>query len=368
MKVIELAGIGAAPFCGMMLAELGADVVRIERKSPSKAGLKMDPRYDFLARGKRTVVLDLKSRDGLQVAHEMIKVASIFVEGALPGTTERLGIGPAECLKLNPRLVYGRMTGWGQEGPLSMSPGHDLNFIALSGALSAIGPRDGAPTPPLNLVGNLGGGALYLLVGILAALIEQKRSGLGQVIDAAMVDGAAHLMTFVYSLLHSGEWRDERGTNSIDGGAPFYSTYETSDGKFVSIACIEPKFYRQLVNSVGVSKLEWLRQNDPDDWPEIREELTAAFKTRTQSEWCTMFEGMEVCFAPVLGLHDAPHHPHLVARKTFVEDDGVVRPAPAPRFSRTPTAPRDIQSTREKDKTVLGEWGIADALVSAITA
>ncbi|HEY2999472.1 MAG TPA: CaiB/BaiF CoA-transferase family protein [Acidimicrobiales bacterium] len=335
ITVVEIAGIGPGPFCGMMLADLGADVIRVDRAGSVQGGDPERPPADLLARGRRSVGVDLKSPDGVEVVLSLVERADVLFEGFRPGVAERLGIGPDECLARNPRLVYGRMTGWGQDGPYASTAGHDINYIALAGALDPIGRRGEAPVPPLNLVGDFGGGGLLLAFGLLAGLLEAKASGRGQVIDAAMVDGAAALMTMTHSLRAMGIWNDERGTNMLDTGAHFYDVYETADGRYVSIGSIEPQFYAELLRLTGLEGEELPFQHDRAKWPEMKERLAAIFRTRTRDEWCALMEGTDVCFAPVLAIPEAVEHPHNVARGTFVEVAGIPQPGPAPRFSRT---------------------------------
>lgn len=356
VKVVEFAGIGPGPFCCMLLSDMGADVVRIDRK-----GGRPTFKNDIGARGRRHVVLDLKQANDVDVALAMIEKADVVIEGFRPGVMERLGLGPDEALARNPRVIYGRMTGWGQTGPLAQAAGHDLNYIAISGALHAIGRRDDAPPPPLNLVGDFGGGSLYLAMGVCAALFETQRSGKGQVIDAAITDGAASLMSMMYGMRASGIWSDDRDANLLDGGAHFYDTYKTKDGKFVSIGSIEPQFYALLMEKTGL-------KDDPafaahmvkPEWPALSEKLAAVIATKTRDEWTVLMEGTDVCFAPVLSMAEAPAHPHNVARETFVEVDGLVQPAPAPRFSRTPAAIQGPPGGMGAGSAeVLAEWGIS---------
>ena len=370
VRVIELAGIGPGPFCAMLLADLGADVVRIDR--PAGGGAARDgERLDLLGRGRRSVVVDLKHPRGPEVVLDLVAVADVLIEGFRPGVAERLGIGPAACLARNPRLVYGRMTGWGQGGPLRDAAGHDIAYIALAGALYPIGSAGGPPVPPLNLVGDFGGGGLLLAFGVACALLEAQRSGRGQVIDAAIVDGAALLTTMFHELAANGLWSDRRGGNLLDGGAPFYGVYETADGEHVAVGALEPRFYAELLNRLG---LDPERDKLPDQmdrarWPELRERLAAAFKTRTRAEWSALLEGSDACAAPVLSLTEAPAHPHNRARGTFIQVGGTVQPAPAPRFSRTqPAPPTPPPAPGEHTDQVLTEWGIAPAAVAALRA
>ncbi len=338
ITVIELAGIGPGPFCGMMLADMGADVIRVDRAQSVQGGDPERPPADLLARGRRSVGVDLKSPDGVEVVLSLVERADALIEGFRPGVTERLGLGPDECLARNPRLVYGRMTGWGQDGPYASTAGHDINYISLAGALDPIGRRGEAPVPPLNLVGDFGGGGLLLAFGIVAGLLEARGSGQGQVIDAAMVDGAAALMTMTHSMRAMGIWNDERGTNMLDTGAHFYDVYETADGGYVSIGSIEPQFYAELLRLTGLEGEELPWQHDRAQWPALKERLAAIFRTRTRAEWCEIMEGTDVCFAPVLSIPEAVEHPHNVHRGTFVEVAGIPQPGPAPRFSRTQAA------------------------------
>jgi alpha-methylacyl-CoA racemase len=337
IKVIELAGIGPGPFCGMMLSDMGAEILRVDRSQSVRPGASTSEggRADVLGRGRRSVGVDLKQRAGVETVLRLVEKADVLYEGFRPGVTERLGLGPDVCLARNPRLVYGRMTGWGQDGPLAHAAGHDINYIAMTGALHAIGRKGERPVPPLNLVGDFGGGGLILAFGIACALVERERSGKGQVVDAAMVDGAAALMAIIFGAHHSGWWKDERGVNMLDTGAHFYDTYETKDGKYVSIGSIEPQFYALLLEHTGLAGQDLPHQFDAERWPEMRERLAAIFRTKTRDEWCKIMEGTDVCFAPVLTLAEAPHSAAAKARRAFVDVGGVVQPGPAPRFSRT---------------------------------
>ena len=345
LKVVEFAGIGPAPMCAMLLAEEGASVIRLERQGTSDLGLWRPRRYDLLLRSRPAIAVDLKSAEGRAFALSLLARADALIEGFRPGVMERLGLGPEPCLEKNPRLVYGRVTGWGQEGPLARAAGHDLNYIALSGALDTIGRRGAPPTPPLNILGDFAGGAMYLAFGILCGIIEAKRSGKGQVIDAAMVDGAASLLTAQLGMLASGIARSERGTNFNDTGAHFYEVYECADGRFITVAAIEGKFYAELLRRLDIDPSSLPPQLEREGWPQAKERLEALFKTKTREEWCALLEGTDSCFAPVLTFDEAARHPHNKARGTFVEIDGVLQPAAAPRFSRTPPAtpspPRD---------------------------
>jgi alpha-methylacyl-CoA racemase len=335
IKVVELAGIGPGPMCAMLLADLGATVLRIDRPEPSDLGIPRPLRYDLLLRGRRSLALDLKRPEGKALALRLIERADALIEGFRPGVTERLGLGPDDCLARNPRLVYGRVTGWGQEGPLAHAAGHDINYIALVGALHAFGRRGQPPTPPLNLLGDFAGGALYLALGLVCGILEVQRSGEGQVVDAAMVDGTASLMTAFHGMVAAGLGRHQRGTNFNDTGAHFYEAYECADGRWISVAAIEGKFYAELLRRLDIDPATMPPQMDRERWPEAKTRLTALFKTRTREEWCSLLEGTDACFAPVLTTDEAPLHPHLAARGTYVEIDGIVQPAPAPRFSRS---------------------------------
>ncbi len=366
IKIVEFAALGPAPMGAMILADLGAEVVRIERKLPPgvKAGSELfDPRLDILNRSRRVVTLDLKKPEGLAAARQLIAGADILIEGFRPGVMERLGLGPDECLGSNPRLVFGRMTGWGQTGPLANAAGHDINYLSLSGALHAIGEPGGKPVVPLNLVADCGGGAMLLVVGVLAALHEARTSGQGQVVDAAMTDGSALLMTMMYTLKAMGEWTQQRGSNLLDGGAHFYDTYRCADGKYISIGPIEPQFYALFLDKTGLADPDFSQQWDRARWPELKVRLAAHLATRSRDEWCALLEGTDACVAPVLDMDEAPEHPHNRARGTFIEVGGVVQPAPAPRFSRsTPAKPRPpLPGVTGED--VLADWGFSpDAL------
>jgi len=355
VKVLEFAGIGPGPFCCMLLSDMGADVVRIDRK-----GARGGSKNDVTARGRRSVALDLKDAQDIGVALALIEKADVLIEGFRPGVMERLGLGPDEALKRNARLVYGRMTGWGQTGPLAQAAGHDLNYIAITGALHAMGRKGAPPAPPLNLVGDYGGGALYLAMGVCAALFEAGRSGQGQVIDAAITDGTASLMSIMYGMRASGIWTDERDANLLDGGAPFYDVYETADGKYVSIGSLEPQFYALLLDKLGLEDdPAFAFQLNKPEWPLLSEKIAAIVRTKTRAEWTAMMEGTDVCFAPVLDMAEAPGHPHNVARAAFVEVEGVVQPAPAPRFSRTPGAVQGPPPQPGADvEQTLVDWGV----------
>ena len=359
MRVIEVAGIGPGPFCAMVLADLGAEVVRIDRSGSVRPERDERARFDVLARGRKSIGLDLKRPEGVAALLRMVERADVLTEGFRPGVMERLGLGPDVCLARNPRLVYGRMTGFGQSGPLAHAAGHDINYIALAGCLAHLGRKGEPPLPPLNLVGDFGGGGMLLALGIVAALVERSTSGEGQVVDAAMVDGAALLMAFIHGFYSLGGW-GERGTNLLDTGAHFYEAYETKDGKHVSIGSIEPQFYAELVKRAGLAGEELPAQMDRSQWPAMKERFAAIFRTKTRDEWCRLMEGTDVCFAPVLTIPEAYAHPHNVARETFVEVGGVKQPGPAPRFSRTPCeVARPPPAAGEHTDEALREWGFS---------
>lgn len=344
LKVIELAGIGPGPYAAMLLADLGADVVRIERPGPPASAV--PPEKDVLRRNRRSIVVDLHDPDGARTVLSMATKADVLLEGFRPGVTERLGLGPADCWNVNPRLVYGRMTGWGQSGPLASTAGHDIGYIAVTGALASIGRAGEAPVPPVNLVGDFGGGSTFLVIGVLAAVWEAGRSGRGQVVDAAIVDGASSLTALLHGLMAAGQWTDKRGSNFLDGGVPWYDTYLTADGQWMAVGALEQKFYAQFTRLLGIPNVLADQRDDPSAWPQLRDAIARAFATRTRDEWVTVFEGTDACVAPVLSLTEAATHPHLAARETFVEVGGVIQPAPVPRFSRTiprhPTPPPPV--------------------------
>lgn len=368
-KIIEFAGIGPAPMCAMLLSDMGAEVLRIDRAEEVNLGIPTNAKYNLLGRGRRSVAIDLKRKEGTEVALTLIERADALIEGFRPGVMERLGIGPEPCMARNPRLIYGRMTGWGQEGPLAQAAGHDINYIALTGALHSIGRKGEAPVPPLNLVGDFGGGGVYLALGVVAGLLEAQKSGKGQVLDVAMTDGAASLMTAIYGLRAAGRWTDQRGENILDTGSHYYDVYETSDGKYIAIGSIEPKFYAELLRLTGLKNEELPRQNDQSAWPTLKERVTKIFRTKTREEWCRIMEGSEVCFAPVLTMQEAPNHPHNRVRETFVEANGVVQPAPAPRFSRTPSAIQGPPSSPgEHTEAALRDWGFSAAELDRLRA
>jgi alpha-methylacyl-CoA racemase len=369
LQVVELASIGPGPFAAMLLADLGATVVRIDRTEPSGLGVPMPARFDVGGRGRRSVALDIKRPAGRDAALRLIDRADVLIEGWRPGVAERLGLGPDDCLARNPGLVYGRMTGFGQHGPLAPAAGHDLNYIALAGALHAIGPG-AQPLPPLNLVGDYGGGALYLAFGLMAALFERQRSGRGQVVDAAMVDGASSLMSLFHGLAAGGQWDPaQRAANLLDGGAPFYATYETADGRFVSIGALEPKFFAELAQRIGLDERFVKRQYDRRCWPDMHEAMTTIMRGKTRDDWCALLEGSDACFAPVLTLAEAPDHPHARARAAFVDIGGVRQPAPAPRFSRsTPSTPTAAPEAGAHTEAVLAEAGFSADEIAALLA
>ena len=359
VKVVELAGIGPGPFCAMLLADLGADVVRVDRMAQVDLGIDRGRKYSVLNRSRRSVSVDLKNSDGVETVLKLVEEADALIEGFRPGVTERLGLGPDECLERNPKLVYGRMTGWGQDGPMAHAAGHDINYIALTGALHAIGSSD-KPSPPLNLVGDFGGGGIYLAFGICAALLESKTSGTGQVVDAAMTEGAASLMASIYGMHASGHWSDKREDNVLDGGSYYYGVYETSDQKFVSIGSIEGKFHDELLELTGLTDSSTEARNDQESWAEKKSRLAEIIKSRNRDEWDEVMLGSDVSYATVLDLSEAPGHPHNVARGSFFELDGVMQPGPAPKFSRTPgqvqmPPPAPGQHTLE----VLTDWGFS---------
>src|SRR3954469_7174686 len=356
LRILEFAGIGPGPFCGMVLADLGAEVVRIERtEGPPGA------REDFIGRGRRSIALDLKSPAAIESALRLVETADALIEGFRPGVMERLGPGPDACLGRHPRLGYGRMTGWGQDGPLAQSAGHDMNYIALTGALWAIGRPGERPVPPLNLVGDYGGGGMLLAVGLLAALLSAKSTGKGQVVDAAMVDGAALLMAPIYAMKARGRWRNERGVNMLDGAAPWYDTYECADGRWLAVGPIEPQFFTVMMEKLGLDAARWPRRMEPEAWPALKAEIAAVFLTRTRDDWAAAFEGTDACIAPVLDMEEAPAHPHNAARGTFLARDGVVQPAPAPPFSATPAEAGGPPPLRgEHNEAVLRDAGFSE--------
>lgn len=368
IKILEIAGIGPGPFAAMLLSDMGAEVLRIDRAQAVRGGDPTKPPLDVLNRGRKSIGVDLKNPDGVETVLRLVESADALIEGFRPGVTERLGIGPDDCLARNPKLVYGRMTGWGQEGPMAMAAGHDINYIALAGALEPIGRAGQAPLPPLNLVGDFGGGAMFLAFGVVCAILESQRSGEGQVVDAAMVDGAATLMSMFHGFTAMGMWTEERGTNLLDTGAHFYDVYETADAKYVSIGSIEPQFYAELLRLTGLEgDPDFAAQHNRANWPALKERLAEVFRAKTRDEWTQIMEGTDVCFAPVLSLSEAPKHPHMAGRGTFTEVAGVVQPAPAPRFSRTPgEITRPAAHPGQHTDEALVDWGFDAADVAKL--
>jgi len=358
IRCVEVGGIGPGPLCGMMLSDMAAEIIRVERKG-YKHPIKL--KYDPMLRGRRAMVgIDLKNAKGVQAVLKLVGRSDILFEGFRPGVMEKLGLGPEVCLERNPKLVYGRVTGWGQGGPLSNAAGHDINYISLAGALHSIGRPGEKPVPPINLLGDYGGGGMLLAFGIVCALFDVQRSGRGQVVDATMVDGVALLMATTYGLLAANLWSEDRGTNFLDGGAHFYDSYETADGKYISIGSIEPQFYALLLEHMEITDPIFKDKMDKRRWPELKEKIATIFITKTRDEWCEIMEGTDICFAPVLSPHEAIQHPHNVARKTFVDVQGVIQPGPAPRFSRTPPEIQGSPPTPfEKTESVLSEWGLS---------
>ncbi len=366
IRIVEIAGLGASPFAAMLLADLGADVVRVDRADRVRDEVRTTPHPDLLNRGRRSVGVNLKCTEGAELVLKLVEKADGLIEGFRPGVAERLGIGPTECLARNPKLVYGRMTGWGQDGPYASMAGHDINYIALSGALGAIGRQGQAPVPPLNLVGDFGGGGLLLAFGMLAAFLECQQSQQGQVVDASMVEGSALLMTFMYSALARGMWSDQRGVNLLDGGTWFYDTYQCADGHYITVGAIESQFFAEMVAKFGLD-IAPDAQFDRSTWPEMKKQLTAVIASKTRDEWCDILEGTDVCFAPVLSMAEAPHHPHNKARGSFVEVGGTLQPAPAPRFSRTSAAiPGTAPNAGQHTTAVLLEWGLEATEIEAL--
>ena len=358
VRVVELASIGPGPHAAMTLADLGADVIRVERPGGTLSAVARDK--DVLTRGRPSLAMDLKDPRAASVVLDLVATADVLIEGMRPGVAERLGVGPADCLARNPRLVYGRMTGWGQEGPLAQRAGHDIDYIAVSGSLHGLGRAGGPPQFPQNLLGDFAGGSAYLVIGVLAALLEARTSGQGQVVDAAIVDGTAHLNAMLAGLIAGGAWREERGQNLLDSGAPFYDVYETADGRHMAVGAIEPQFYAELLDGLGLVDPAPDR-SDPGNWPALREAIAARFRERTQQEWTDVFEGTDACVSPVLPLTEAARHSHLAARHTYVDRGGVVQPAPAPRFSRTPAAlgsPPSLPGQHSRE--ALQAWGVED--------
>jgi alpha-methylacyl-CoA racemase len=365
VKIVEFTGIGPAPMAAMMLADMGATIIRIDRTGPADVGIPMPDKFEFTKRSRAVIGLDLKQPESIQLALRLIDGADALIEGFRPGVMERLGLGPDVCLKRNPKLAYGRVTGWGQEGPLALAAGHDLNYIALTGALHAIGRKGQKPTPPLNLVGDYGGGALYLVTGLLAAIISARATGAGQVVDAAMVDGALSLMTPIYAMKAGGRLTAPRGENQLDSGAYFYEVYECSDGQFISIASIEAKFHAELLRRLEIDPATVPPQSDRAKWPDVKDRLTALFRTRTRDGWCHILEGTDVCFAPVLSMDEAHEHPHNVARAAFIDIGGMRQPAPAPRFGTT-TLDQPVPPGAIDPRTALEAWGLSREELAAL--
>ncbi|MFF9336500.1 CaiB/BaiF CoA transferase family protein [Streptomyces albogriseolus] len=360
VRVVELAGIGPGPFAAMLLADLGADVVRVDR--PGGPGLGIDPARDVTNRNKRSVVVDLKAPDGAARVLDLAERADILIEGYRPGVAERLGVGPEDCRARNPRLVYGRMTGWGQDGPLADRAGHDIGYIAVTGALGMTGEPGRPPVAPANLLGDYAGGSLYLVVGVLAALHHARATGTGQVVDAAIVDGTAHLTSMIHGMLAAGVWQDRRGANLLDGGCPYYGTYETADGGHMAVGALEPRFYAEFLRLLDLTDLAGAHA-DVTRWPELRTRVAERFASRTRDAWTAVFEGTDACVAPVLSLREAPHHPHLAARSTFTDHAGITQPAPAPRFSATPATVRTGPARPGADtEDVARDWGVPGLL------
>ena len=367
-KLIEIAGIGPTQLTGMLLADMGAEIVRVVRLSPVDLGVPMPDRYKLMNRSRRSVAIDLKKPQGRDIVLDLCERADAIFEGFRPGVMERLGLGPGECMQRNEKLVYGRMTGWGQDGPLAKTSGHDPNYIGIAGVLGCIGKKDEAPAYPLNLIGDFGGGALYLAMGLLAAMLETVKSGKGQIVDAAMVDGAASMMTVFYGLLAAGLWKEQRGSNILDGGAHFVNTYRTKDDQYVVVAPIEGRFYNELLDRLEISDPDLrTQQHNQDRWPEFADRLQEIFLTKTRDEWCEIFDGSDACFAPVLSLTEATQHPHAQARNAYASVDGVIQPAPAPRFSRTPA---EIQSppleAGQHTEEILRDWGFSEERINEL--
>jgi alpha-methylacyl-CoA racemase len=365
-RILELGAIGPVPFAGALLADMGADVVRVDRVAVPGAVPELPPRYDFYNRNKRSLALDLKRPEAVALVLDLAGKADVLMEGFRPGVLERLGLGPAQCLAANPKLVLARMTGWGQTGPLAQEAGHDINYLALTGALHAIGEAGRAPVPPLNLVADLGGGAMYLAVGVLAAVMHARASGKGQVVDVAMVDGVTHLMSAFQAFRQQGSWVDDRGRNSVDGGAPYYGTYETSDGKYVAVGAMEPHFYANLLTVLGLDAASLSAQEDRTAWPALRARFAVVFRGRSRDAWVQAAAGRDACLAPVLSIAEAPEHPHMKARAAYVKFDGLLHPGPAPRFSETPSVlSRPTPTAGQHSAEVLQDWGVAPAIVAA---
>ena len=368
-KIIEIAGIGPGQFCGMLLADMGASLIRVDRADGQHGGIALPAKFNLMNRSRPAIAVDLKSDAGVELVLTLCEHADALFEGFRPGVMERLGLGPETCMARNRKLVYGRMTGWGQDGPLADAVGHDGNYAAVAGAIGAIGPKDGPPSIPLNLVADFGGGGTYLAIGILAALLEANKSGEGQVVDTAMIDGVASLMTMFHGLGAAGIWTDERASNFLDGAAPFYRAYKTSDDQYVIVCAIEPHFFRALVEALGIEDLKPGSQYDRDQWQAQTERFETIFNSRTRDEWCELLEGTDACFAPVLSLAEAIQHEHIEARDTFVDVDGIVQPAPAPRFSRTPSEIRSAPEEAGTDlRAALADWGLSGEQIDRLAA
>lgn len=366
-KIIEIAGIGPGQLAGMLLADMGANLIRIDRPGNAEFGVTMAPEFDILNRSRPIIGVDLKTTQGVELVLDLCADADAIFEGFRPGVMERLGLGPDDCMRRNPKLVYGRMTGWGQEGPLADAVGHDPNFIALSGIYAAIGERGGDPVYPLNLIGDMGGGGTYLVMGMLAALLEAGKSGKGQVVDAAMIDGAASLMSMMHGLLAAGAWKEERGVNILDGGTPFVRAYRTLDDKHIVIAPLESKFYRTLLDKLGLDDIDPADQYKPSTWGDLERRFTQIFKTRTRDEWCELLEGTDACLSPILPMTEAMEHPHNKARGTYVTVNGIKQAAPAPRFSRTPSEiSRPAGGAEPELKKALKQWGASEETLKGL--
>lgn len=369
LKIVEIAGIGPTQLCGMLLADMGADIIRVERPADGDGAPQIPDEYNLMNRGRTGVLVDLKSEAGVDLVLRLCDAADAVFEGFRPGVMEKLGLGPEACMARNERLVYGRMTGWGQDGPLANAAGHDTNYIALSGALGCIGDADRPPALPLNLVGDFGGGALYLAVGLLAAMLEAARSGKGQVVDAAMVDGSASMMTMFYGLLAGGLWKDSRQSNLLDGAAPFARSYESKDGKYVAVCAVENRFFREMLRAMNISDIDAAEQYRTERWAVHAEVLASAFRSRTRDEWAQLFSGTDACVTPVLSLGEAPRHGHNQARQTFVSVDGIEQPAPAPRFSRTASEIRHGPAQNPaRTRQALIDWGLDEAEATGLSA
>jgi len=367
-RIVEMAGIGPAPFAAMLLADMGAEVIRVDRREAADLGLPgREVKFDVLHRGRRSIAVDVKAETGRDVVKRLAAKADAIIEGFRPGVMERLGLGPDVLLAINPKLVFGRMTGFGQDGPLAQAAGHDINYIGLAGVLHAIGRRGEAPVPPLNLVGDFGGGGMFLAFGVVCALLEAQRSGKGQVVDAAMVDGSATLMALMYGMFSQGMWRDERGVNILDTGAPWYDTYATKDGKWLAVGAIEKRFYEEFVELLGLQLSDLPKQHDRNGWPDLRPRFAEAIATRTRDEWERIFAGSDACVAPILALGEVADHPHNKARGTFARRDGVLQPAPAPRFSRTvPEMGAPPRQSGADTEAVLGDFGFSQAEIAKL--